>query len=102
MVSELCRDARAAGYTVICSEILPHDGQAVARREFNADMEAGWSSIASGIVRDAEDPLIGDNGGPDAANNNHNTTYYQADHVHPTAAGAAIIAKDVASAINRL
>jgi lysophospholipase L1-like esterase len=110
----LCQTARAAGWKVVAATILPRsDTQASVSPTFEADRQSfnaavlstalsggtvfgsTYSRFADAVADPASDSTIGQQGQSD------NTTYYQ-DKVHPTAAGAAILANYYATAIQGL
>lgn len=101
-IQSYCNTATAAGYTVILCTILPRSNAATPasfeadRQTVNTWIRANYLTIAHGLADLAADSRIGD------AGDELDTTYYQADRVHPTAAGAAIIAETVQGAISAL
>lgn len=90
---------RAAGFrVVVCTELPASSAQAVtnnylaARAAFNT-LILNNSSLFDAVVRLDTDPNIGVDGASD------NTTYYQADKIHPNNTGKAIMAGLVAAAL---
>ena len=101
----LCTSLRSAGNKVIAVPILPRANTGLAggatafeaqRVTFNTNLSANWSSFADGYADIASDPIMGvfNAGGL-------NATYFFGS-LHPTAAGAAILARIFAAAINTL
>jgi len=67
------------------------------KNTFAGFMRAGWKSAGAGAFIDlTADPIVGEDGA------SANTTYFQGDKVHPTAAGQARIALAVSCGINWL
>jgi lysophospholipase L1-like esterase len=66
---------------------------ATRRATFNADFAANAASHADAIIRLSTNTDIGDDGDSDV------TTYYDGDKVHLNAAGHAIVASAVVSAL---
>jgi len=83
-----CAGRRAAGYQVVVMTLPPRDkvGFNDARQVFDDLVRAHWPEFADGLVDVAADSRIGDPG------DNHDTTYYQSDALHPNSAGNAVIA----------
>lgn len=96
----LCDLMRAEGWQVVLQNILPRQGlfnapgnQALfdaALPVVNADLASNWSSHADAFVDLAS--LAG-------LNDPANTTYYQVDKVHPTAAGQAAMSGPITAAV---
>jgi lysophospholipase L1-like esterase len=92
-----CQGRRAAGYKVVIVTILPRGltGFNEARNTVNASLRENLSTFADAIADPASDDRIGDD--DDYAD----VTYYR-DGVHMTAAGYAIVAGLVQTAIEGL
>jgi lysophospholipase L1-like esterase len=96
----VCDALRAAGSKVVLQNILPRQGlfnlpgtQAsfnAAQATANADFAVNWASHADAFVDVAS--LTG-------LNDPTNTTYYQSDKVHPTAAGMSAMATPITAAV---
>lgn len=87
-----CQARRAAGWKVVVSTILPRK-DAGLRADFEADRQTvntsirtNWPTFADALSDLGDDAAIGQADSPD------DTTYYQADKLHPKQAGAAVIA----------
>jgi lysophospholipase L1-like esterase len=86
-----CTQRRSLGFTVVAFTILPRSNAGTPatfeadRQAFNAWLRANYHSFADKLADVAADPRIGSPGAE------QNTTYF-ADLVHPTAAGAQVIA----------
>lgn len=104
-----CESRQSAGWRVVACTMLPRGdfagtstlpGDAAAqeaefesrRATFNTWLSANWRTFADALADLAADTNLGDDGDEDSG------TYYQ-DTVHPTAAGMAIIAGIVESAV---
>lgn len=91
----ICAAARADGWKVALATVLPRNGLfgagvtqasfAAARAIVNADIRANWASHADALADVAAITNLGADG------DTTNTTYYQVDQVHPTAAGHALM-----------
>jgi len=86
-----CDHARAvlpAGTKIIVANIPPRitSGFNTARATVNALIAANWATYADALVDLASDATIGQD------SSTSNATYYQADQIHMTAAGYAIVA----------
>lgn len=89
---------RAAGFKVVAFTILPRADDTeplyeAARLQFNVDMRAGWATFADALADVCADSRIGDPG------DELDETYYDSGHVHMTAAGYAVVAGIVKTAI---
>lgn len=93
-----CAARQSAGFEVVAFTILPRSEGGVPgtfeadRQTFNTWLRANYATFADALADVAADTTIGDSG------DELNTTYYQ-DRVHPTNAGAAIIAGIAQTAI---
>ena len=90
-ISTACAARKAAGWQkVIVATILPrgpgNDANETKRQTVNASIRANYATYADGLVDIGNDATIGQ------ATQNSNTTYYNADQIHPSEAGHAIIA----------
>lgn len=92
-----CQARQAAGWKVCVVTMLPRNDVSIeaARTTFNASVRSGWQSFANSIADIAADTAIGDSG------DESNTTYYS-DGIHPTAAGAAIVAGHISRALQTI
>lgn len=96
------RTLRNAGCTVFIGTMLSRTGTDINGGSFDADKNALNALIlqnakiigANGVVDFAANPLLGADGA------NANTTYFQADHVHPTQAGQQLLATAASNALN--
>lgn len=88
---------QAAGFQVVVFTLLPHPTPAIEaiRVAYNTLLRAD-NAGADGIADVAADSRIGDPG------DNLDTTYYDADTVHPNTAGYAIIAEIAKTAVEAL
>lgn len=94
----LCSTARSAGFTVVVLPILPGAGVLGAgfnarRDAFNALLDTNWRSFADGYGTHHLDSRIGQ------AGDEQDTTYFNADDVHQTAAGASLVARYAAAGV---
>lgn len=96
-----CLARKAVGWTVVVVSMLPRTagitgsppgGFAVNRTAFNNSLLANWPTFADALADAGNDATLADP---------TDTTYYQ-DQIHPTAAGATIIAGYVTAAIEGL
>ena len=100
-LSGSCTARRAAGWKVVVLTLLPCSytdtpaGYEAARQAVNTSIRANWATYADRIADIAANTTIGD------AGDEENTTYY-ADRLHMTAAGYAIVAGIVKTAIESL
>lgn len=94
----LCDQAKAQGWRVIACTVLPRTDGGIRgtfeadRLTFNADVVANFGAHARGLCRFdtvAGMSTVGDTTGPN----------YSADHVHPNATGAALLAPTYLAAI---
>lgn len=87
---------QAKGYKVVACTVLPAStvtgGAETARTDLNTSIR-GDATKYDALADIANDARL---------QNTANTTYFQADGVHPTAAGAAVIAEIVAAAVNSI
>ena len=89
---------KAAGWKVIAVSVLPHllsPGEP-ARLALNDSMRTDYTQYADALADVGGDPVIG------TPTNYYNGSTYSYDGTHPTAAGLAIIAKDVGTAIDAM
>ena len=88
LLVQYCQERRAAGANkIIVGTMLPADGRSeVERQEYNDLIRTNWDSFADAFADVGDDPTIGQTG------DNLNLTYYNADKVHMTDAGYAIVA----------
>lgn len=68
----------------------------VTRATVNANLRANWPTFCDGLIDLAADTTMGQDG------QNTNLTYYNADQIHPTDAGNAIIASYFSAAVNAI
>jgi lysophospholipase L1-like esterase len=98
-ITNWCAAARAANFKAIIDTTTPNNAWTGAEQTvwntFNTWKRANWASIADGFADRQGDPTMG----PFSAA--ANTTLYP-DGLHPSTAGAAILAPYVAAAINAL
>jgi len=93
-----CKARQRAGFRVVICTVLPRGRSAAfyqARNQLNAELRVHWKSFADGLADVAANQTIGADGAETDA------TYYR-DTVHLTAAGYAIVAREVAGAVRRL
>jgi len=93
-----CKARQRAGFRVVICTVLPRGRSAAfydARNALNAELRAHWRSFADALADVAANMTIGADGAETDA------TYYR-DTVHLTAAGYAIVAREVAGAVERL
>ena len=93
-----CKARQRAGFRVVICTVLPRGRLAAfydARNALNAELRAHWRSFADALADVAANMTIGADGAETDA------TYYR-DTVHLTAAGYAIVAREVAGAVKRL
>lgn len=93
-----CKARQRAGFRVVICTILPRGRSAAfyeARNALNAELRAHWRSFADALTDVGANKTIGADGAETDA------TYYR-DTVHLTAAGYAIVAREVAGAVERL
>jgi len=88
LLVQYCQERRAAGANkIIVGTMLPADGRSeVERQEYNDLIRTNWDSFADAFADVGDDPTIGQTG------DNLNLTYYNADKVHMTDAGYAVVA----------
>jgi lysophospholipase L1-like esterase len=98
LLVQYCQERRAAGANkIIVGTMLPADGRSeVERQEYNDLIRTNWDSFADAFADVGDDPTIGQTG------DNLNLTYYNADKVHMTDAGYAIVAGIFEDAIETL
>jgi len=93
-----CQKRRAEGWRVYVATTLPRGFQQPSettvdfeprRQELNARVRANYADFADGLIDFAADSRIGD------AGDEMDRTYFLADQVHLTAAGAAVLAECV-------
>jgi lysophospholipase L1-like esterase len=93
-----CEARQRAGFRVVICTVLPRGRSAVfyeARNALNAELRAHWRSFADALADVGADKTIGADGAE------RDVTYYR-DTVHLTAAGYAIVAREVANAVRSL
>jgi hypothetical protein len=90
----LLDSARATGWKTVACTVLPRSDPTMAaglagfettRTAFNTDVVAHWASHADALADVAAIPGMG------AAGNSNNTTYYNADKIHPIVAGHLLL-----------
>lgn len=95
-----CTNRRAVGWKVIAVTVLPRTSASgtfeADRQTVNTSIRAGWTSYADALADVAADSRIGD------AGDQNDLTYYLADAIHLTTAGAAVVAGIVTTAITGL
>lgn len=98
-IQTYCEDRQAVGFKVVVCTVLPRSdagtpaGFEADRQAVNTWLRANYESFADALADLAADTRIGD------AGDEEDTTYYQADLVHPNATGAGVIAQIVYDAI---
>jgi len=93
-----CEARQRAGFRVVICTVLPRERSAAfneARNALNAELRAHWRSFADALADVAANETIGGDGAE------ADTTYYR-DTVHLTAAGYALVAREVAAAVRPL
>lgn len=89
-LKSFCQARQATGWTVVVCTILAYNssfGTEAIRLAYNAQIVADWATFADKLVDLGADARIGVTGAE------LNATYFQGDQVHPTAAGAGVIAE---------
>jgi lysophospholipase L1-like esterase len=103
LIAQLCQHYRSLGFKVVICTLPAGGGNAgtgaggtydAARITLNGYIRAGWGSFADYMADVGSDATIGN------VANVTNTTYFNADHLHLTAAGYAIIAGYEQTAVN--
>ncbi len=95
-LSAYCRERRKLGWKVVVLTMISRNGKDADKNAYNALIRQNWRSYADELADIAEDPNLGADGAY------ANSTYFQADGVHPTNAGQSLIAQYVQAAVNRL
>lgn len=100
-----CLARRATGFKVVCATLTPatkdsgqyvvYAGYETERQSLNRQLRAGWQSFADALVDIGGDPRTGT---PAATY----TAYYNADRLHLSTAGKAVMAELVARSLLRL
>ena len=86
-----------AGCKRFVMSMMSRTGQDANKDTFDALVEAGWRSVAEGLIDVASDARLG----PDAAYSN--STYFQADGIHPSQfTHAGILARLISRGVNRV
>ncbi len=87
-IQSIVSQAKAAGFTVLIGTILPLGASyEAARTTLNGLITAGYSAAgAAGLIPFAANPVMGQGG-------QNVPPYFNADNLHPTAAGYAIMAQ---------
>lgn len=91
-----CQARQAAGFEVVVLTALPRGASApfeTARQTFNASIRTNWATFADALADVGADSTIGEPG------DQNNTTYYSGDAIHMTAAGYAVVAGLVTTAL---
>ena len=100
-LSNYCSGAKATGFKVLVGTILPRNdasgAQDTARQAYNTWVRGNWQTIADGIMDFDGNSNIGG-----AQSQSTNTTYYNADAIHPNATGHGVMANIAAAAVNTL
>jgi hypothetical protein len=87
---------KSAGCTVGIGTMISRTSEDAAKDAFDALILSGWKQIGADFVIDfAANPLIGADGA------NTNSTTFQPDNVHPTAAGQLLLAAAASNSMNR-
>lgn len=91
-----CQARQATGWTVVVGTIPAYSssfGTEAIRLAYNAEIRADWATFADGLADIGADARVGVTGAE------MSSTYFQADQVHPKAAGAAVLAELVRDAL---
>jgi len=96
---QYCLERRSAGFQVVVVTLLPRSipaGFEADRLEFNELVRTSWAEFADGLADVGADPRIGE------TLDDLDQRYYQADGVHPNAAGCAVMAAILAPVLSEL
>jgi lysophospholipase L1-like esterase len=89
-LKSFCQARQATGWTVVVGTIPAYSsafGTEAIRLAYNAQIRADWATFADGLADIGADARIGVTGAETSS------TYFQADQVHPKAAGATVVAE---------
>ena len=95
-LASYCNARRAVGWKVCVVTMLPRTGTNTERATYNSLIRANWPSFADALADVGGDATIGQDG------QNTNTTYYNADAIHPNSACHAILANYIRAATGKL
>src|SRR5262249_41231009 len=96
LLQRLCQHLRDMGWQVIVGTLTSRTGQDVNKNIYNALIRTNWPQFADGLADIAADSRIGADGAY------ANTTYFNADQIHPNDTGYTIMAGIVQTAITNL
>lgn len=92
----LCIQAHGEGFSCVIVTALDQTGEDAEKNIFNNAIRSDWQKWADGFIDLAANPNLGADGA------STNSTYFQADGVHPTQTGTDLIATIISRGINRI